>query len=78
MAWMSLLKRELPFFAGILPIVWQILFFYMPLVCILAFAFISISDGIGIDLYAFVPLLSPLYMRIIMRSIVLALGTAVT
>lgn len=58
---------------------WQLLFFYVPLLFIVVLSVSAFSDaGVfqGVTIKFFVPLLSPLYAWIIIRSLGLALFTA--
>ena len=65
----------MPFALGVFPVIWQILFFYIPLLCVIAFSFIL--GSFSLDFSAFYSLLSPLYAYVMMRSVVLAFSTAV-
>lgn len=72
-------SSSLPFAIGIPAVVWQILFFYIPLVLIVISAFIKVSasgkiEGFSLDhLLIF---LSPTYLKVICSSILLALSNA--
>jgi len=63
----KLFESVLPFFLGAPGLLWQILFFYLPLVCI----FIMSSGSFSY----FYPFLNSLYARVILRSLLLAGAT---
>lgn len=62
------LKSQFPFFVGSPALVWQLLFFYVPLAFILVTSFSAY--------YNFFPFLKGLYFSVIFRSLGLALSTA--
>ncbi len=63
----------LPFSFGVPAVLWQILFFYLPLALIIATSSIAISQG---EAVAWKGLLFPAYLKIIASSLALALGNA--
>lgn len=72
------LAKNIPFFFGAPVFIWQVLFFVLPLLFIIALSVITRVDGhyvIGIK--RFVTFFTPVYMRIIARSLVLALTNAI-
>jgi len=65
----------IPFGLGSGALIWQILFFYLPLALLLASSVVNISDaGIfkSLTLKHFKPLFHPIYLRIILNSLSLA------
>lgn len=66
----KVLGRESAFAIGAPLILWQILFFYIPLLCIVALSFS------GYTFAHFLPFLSPVYAKVIVRSLALALSNA--
>jgi spermidine/putrescine transport system permease protein len=75
----NILYRQLPIFVGSLPVLWQILFLYVPLLVIFALSSIELSEQgvvIGITGRYLAHALTPLYLRVIVRSLGLALCTA--
>jgi spermidine/putrescine transport system permease protein len=73
----SVISQELPLFMSMPALLWQILFFYVPLLFILGLSFIKTTDIsllFTVDHYS--ALLHPIYAVIIGRSLVLALVTA--
>jgi spermidine/putrescine transport system permease protein len=74
----QLFHREKPFFIGVPAFIWQVLFFYVPLLFIVILSFTQIFDvGIesGFTLENYYVFLTPTYAAIIFQSFVLALGT---
>lgn len=70
---------EKPFAIGCPAIVWQILFFYVPLCFMIISSFLKISTSgkiQGITLESILLFLSPTYLKVIGSSLVLALSTA--
>lgn len=77
-SWLSLFSQELPFAVGAIPFIWQILFFFLPLVLILSVALVTTdSKGhlTGISFQAFHHIFSPQYLRIALNSLSLASTT---
>ncbi|MDN3508149.1 MAG: ABC transporter permease, partial [Simkaniaceae bacterium] len=72
-------KLELPFALGSTPFVWQIIFFYIPIILMSVtslFKISSIGTIEGLTLEHFHEVLSPVYFSVIGNSIALALGAA--
>ncbi len=72
-------SSELAFSAGVPALIWQTLFFYIPLLFIVFSSVVSISEaGLieGVTLEKLMLFFSPLYLRVIFSSIFLALGNA--
>src|SRR3990167_11512648 len=72
------LKKEQAFFWGVPALLWQFLFFYIPLGFLVSTSFIQYSTEVrgnvfSLDHYAL--LLSPVYFNVIARSILMASGT---
>lgn len=67
----TLLREALPFACGSLALVWQVLFFYLPLALVIYVGF----SGEHL-LEGFTPFLTAAYARILLRSIAMALTTA--
>ena len=70
--------RELPFFLAVPALVWQILFFYMPLLFVIVVSFKQGGSGLllGFTLQNYMTFLSFSFVRIIGRSLVLSFFTA--
>lgn len=66
-------RGYLPFAFGSIALVWQILFFYVPLVSVVL---MSISGATWYE--GFAPFFTLVYVRILARSVVMALATAAT
>ncbi len=66
----KLLSEEFPFFIGVPALVWQVFFFYVPL-CFIIFLSLTSYEY-------FASFITPLYAKIIMRSLTLATLTACT
>jgi spermidine/putrescine transport system permease protein len=71
---------ELPFSIGAPAMIWQVLFFYLPLAIlavtsVLQFSELDVFEGFTFDKIAF--FLRPLYLKVILSSFILALGNAV-
>jgi spermidine/putrescine transport system permease protein len=74
----SLIARELPFFLSVPALVWQALFYYIPLLFVLLMSFKQTIDTTTVwSLYNYRQLLSAASLHIIMRSLVVAFVTAV-
>lgn len=71
-------KRELPFFLYLPAVVWQILFFYIPIAFILFISFKYVGAGFfsGFTLENYTQFLSWTFVHILMRSFALAFFTA--
>ncbi len=73
------LSSEHPFSIGIPAIVWQILFFYIPLLLIVVTSFIKVSPPgisggiVGLTFEKITHFLNPLYLRVIGLSLLLAI-----
>ncbi len=70
--------RELPFFLAVPALVWQILFFYLPLLFVIFVSFKQGSSGLfsGFTLQNYMTFLSLSFVHIIVRSLVLSFFTA--
>ncbi|MCI5052876.1 MAG: ABC transporter permease [Simkaniaceae bacterium] len=66
-------KKDTPFAIGASAIVWQLLFFYLPLVLLLVSAFF---DGNGFSLRPFYPVMKLSYSMVIVNSLLFAFSTA--
>ena len=69
-----------PFFVGIPAMIWQVLFFYLPLVLIVVSSFVKITEtgafeGLTLDLITH--FFKPLYLKVILSSILLALSNTI-
>lgn len=70
---------EYPFSIGVPALIWQVLFFYLPLLLMVISGFLKVSaDGevIGVSVDSFFVFFTPTYMKVIGSSLLLALGTA--
>ncbi len=70
---------EVPFFFGVPALIWQVLFFYLPLLLIVLSSVLKFSKtGVfeGVTLEKLLPFFSLTYLRVICMSILLALGNA--
>ncbi|MCH9612518.1 MAG: Spermidine/putrescine transport system permease protein PotB [Chlamydiia bacterium] len=77
----SVVKTELPFAIGVPALIWQILFFYLPLSIMLVSSIVHVSaDGqiLGLTFSNFTPVLKPAYFSIIASSGMLALTTSLS
>lgn len=72
-------NNEIPFAIGMPALVWQALFFYLPLTLIIISSFIKISDGkfSGITFEHIALFLTPTYLKVIGASLLLALSNAI-
>ncbi len=71
---------DLPFFFIIPTILWEILFFCVPLICMVVISFIQnwdISIFSGFTLAHYIKLFQPIYFKIIFRSLLLAISTSI-
>lgn len=71
---------EIPFSIGIPAILWQVVFFYIPLLFMIVSSFIKVSEtGIveGFTLDLITHFLTPLYLRVIGSSLLLALSNTI-
>lgn len=66
------LTDSFPFFIGIPALLWQVIFFYIPL------AFIVVSSFKSFSFTSYYPFFSSLYTWVYIRTFVLAFGTAVS
>ncbi|MGL5263217.1 MAG: ABC transporter permease [Candidatus Rhabdochlamydia sp.] len=72
-------SSDLPFSLGSPAMIWQVLFFYLPLAIIFVSSFIYITDtgafgGVTLQKISF--FLRPVYLKVILNSLVLALSNA--
>lgn len=73
-------KSELPFAIGIPALVWQMLFFYVPLMLLLVSSFVKFSDTDvfqGITFEHVGQFLTPTYLKVILSSLLLAITNVV-
>lgn len=73
-------KSELPFAIGVPAMIWQVLFFYLPLLILAVSSVVAISESgtiEGLTLSKLTFFLRPLYLKVIASSFLLALGNAV-
>ena len=68
----KMLREAFPFFIGVPALVWQTLFFYVPLFFVIFMAFRSFSFA------SFAPFFASIYGAVIVRTLILAMGTACT
>lgn len=71
-------SRENSFFWGVLAIVWQVLFFYVPLAFLMSSSFVLFVPASSTSFFTlshYLALLDPVYGIIFLRSLFLALGT---
>lgn len=71
-------SSDLPFLAGSPAMIWQVLFFYLPLALILVSSFLYMDAGTigGLTLQKIAFFLRPVYLKVILNSLVLALSNA--
>lgn len=70
---------ELPFAMGVPAVIWQLLFFYVPLIVTLFTCVLTISESghlSGVTLGRLTHFLAPTYLKVIAASLALALGNA--
>lgn len=67
----KIIEHNLPFFCGIPAVVWQIIFFYIPVLCILLMSVHTFSGEF------FLPFFSSVYVAVFLRSLALATSTVV-
>ena len=73
-------RNQLPFAIGAPALVWQGLFFYIPLALIVIFSFVHVSSQGSIEgftLYNVSQFFSPIYLKVIFASLLLALTNAI-
>jgi spermidine/putrescine transport system permease protein len=73
-------SSQLPFATGAPAMVWQVLFFYLPLFLLFASSIVKISEqGVieKITLEKFILFLNPVYLRVIASSLLLAFSNAI-
>lgn len=73
-------SSNFPFFLGIPAIIWQVLFFYLPLVIILCSSFLNLSEWGSFQGFTFEKILlflKPTYFRVICSSLLLGLSNAI-
>ncbi len=72
-------RSELPFAVGIPALIWQVLFFYIPLFLIVISSFLKITEVGKIEGLTFEHIrlfLTPTYLKVILASLLLALSNA--
>ena len=76
--WKRVLKKEFPFAIGSPAIIWQILFFYLPILFMICAMFLPVAKGSSfkISLEHFKPLMESLYFKIMGSSFLLSFSTA--
>ncbi len=75
-SWSHVAQEENSFLIGVVPFLWQLLFFYLPLLFIIVLSVIKLSDnGLleGITFENFTPFFSLSYLYIILKSLALAI-----
>ncbi|MEX0962347.1 MAG: ABC transporter permease [Simkaniaceae bacterium] len=80
MARANFFKRNFPFALGSGPFVWQILFFYVPLILLLVSSVVKLSSDSHLSTLTFDhfrPLFRGTYFRIMINSLIMALSTSV-
>ena len=73
-------KSELPFAIGIPALVWQMLFFYIPLALLFVSSFIKVSETEnfeGLTVSHITAFLTPTYLKVILSSLILAISNVV-
>ncbi len=73
-------KSELPFAIGIPALVWQMLFFYVPLLLLLVSSFIKVSETDAFEGFTFSHIgqfLTPTYLKVILSSLILAIANVI-
>ncbi len=68
--WFNNFHKELPFMVGVPALIWQVLFFVVPLLCIIGLAFM------GKPFEYFLPFLEPVFGAVIIRSLLMALSNS--
>lgn len=71
---------EVPFSIGSPAMIWQVLFFYLPLALLVVTSVVKFSDNETFEGFSFEKIsffLRPLYLKVIMNSFFLALGNAI-
>ncbi len=71
---------EMPFAIGVPALIWQVLFFYLPLFLIVVSSVIQFSDAgkiAGITFEKLLLFFTPVYMKVIGSSILMALGNVI-
>lgn len=72
------ISKQIPFLIGVPAFIWQILFFYVPLICIIVMSFISISNsGFIFTTLFYQSVFKYIYFYSIFKSIILALLTGI-
>lgn len=70
--------KQLSFFVGVPAFIWQVLFFYVPLLCIIGISFFAPEEvGRGFTLAYYAAIMKPMYLYIIFKSALLALLTGI-
>lgn len=74
-----LLAREKPFLVGVVPLLWQALFFYLPLAFIILLSITKLAQGtvLSLTLEYYLPFLTLTYVLVLLRSLMLALVNVV-
>ena len=73
-------KSDLPFFIGIPAVIWQLLFFYIPLIFILFSSVVRFAESgaiKGITFEKWILFLQPVYLRVIGSSFLLAITNTI-
>lgn len=71
------LRQELPFFIGVPALVWQVLFLYLPMAYLVFLSVTAVEDGHTVlSLMRYKNFFQLPYIRVLLRSLVLATGNA--
>lgn len=76
----QLQHSELPFAIGAPALVWQVLFFYLPLILIFFSSFVRVTESgqlVGPTLEHIKQFLSPVYLKVVLASLILAISNSV-
>lgn len=71
------ISKDFPFFMAMPAVAWQIVFFYIPLLIVFLYSLVTISQGVlHITFAHYMYFMQPLFLKIIGKSLLLALVTA--
>lgn len=75
----KIIRKEIPFFAGVPAFVWHMIYFYIPLLFIVLLSFFAAQDGTlnQFTVSHYLPFIAKPYFFIFIRSLVFALITAI-
>ena len=71
----DIFERERPFFYVVPAFVWQVLFFYMPLIFMIIMSFLSFCPSLNMQIFSwdhYKPFLNGMYLLIMLKSLILA------